>query len=49
MKTAPVFLLVEPSPIFQSVLHKWLQTTLNHPHILVAGNGVEVLRRDWVV
>ena len=44
MNAAPVFLLVEPSPILQSVLHKWLQDTLKHPRILIAANGVDALR-----
>ncbi len=44
MNAAPVFLLVEPSPILQSVLHKWLQNKLDHPHILIAENGVDALR-----
>ncbi len=44
MNAAPVFLLVEPSLILQSVLHKWLQNTLNHPRILIAENGVKALR-----
>jgi hypothetical protein len=39
MKTAPVFLFVEPSLLFQAVLHKWLQNTLNPPDLLAAGNG----------
>ncbi len=43
MNAAPVFLLVEPSPILQSVLHKWLQNKLDDPHILIAENGVEAL------
>jgi len=44
MNAAPVFLLVEPSPILQSVLHKWLQDALNNPRILIAANGVDALR-----
>jgi DNA-binding NarL/FixJ family response regulator len=44
VNTAPVFLLVEPFPILQSVLYKWLQNQFNHPRILIAENGVEALR-----
>ena len=45
MNTAPVFLLVESSPILRSVLHKWLQDTLHDPRILIAENGGEALQR----
>lgn len=44
MDKAPVFMLVEPSPILQSVLQKWLQDALHKPCLLVAENGVEALR-----
>lgn len=44
MNATPVFLLIEPSPILQSVLHRWLQNKLNYPHIFIAKNGVEALR-----
>ncbi len=49
MNAAPVFLLVEPSPILQSVLHKWLQDTLNNPRILIAANGVRGLPEARIV
>jgi len=44
MNAAPVFLLVEPSSILQSVLHKWLQDIFKHPRILIAENGVQALQ-----
>jgi two-component system, NarL family, response regulator NreC len=44
MNAAPVFLLVEPSPILRSSLHDWLQQAFPGHRILVAANGVEGLR-----
>jgi two-component system, NarL family, nitrate/nitrite response regulator NarL len=44
MNTAPVFLLVEPSPILRSILNRWLENTLICPRILLATNGVEALQ-----
>lgn len=44
MNAAPVFLLVEPSPILQSALRTWLQYRFENPHVLIAENGVEALR-----
>jgi DNA-binding NarL/FixJ family response regulator len=37
-------LLVEPSPILQSVLRKWLQDILDQPRVLIAANGADALR-----
>jgi hypothetical protein len=44
MNTAPVVLLVEPSPILRSSLHDWLDQALAGHRILTAPNGVEALR-----
>jgi two-component system, NarL family, invasion response regulator UvrY len=44
MNAAPVFLLVEPSPILRSILNRWLETVITNPHIIVAANGVEALQ-----
>jgi DNA-binding NarL/FixJ family response regulator len=44
MNAAPVFLLVEPSSILQSVLRTWLQYKFANAHVLIAENGVEALR-----
>ena len=44
MSEAPVFLLVEPSPILRSSLHDWLEHEFAGYRILVAANGVEALR-----
>ena len=44
MNVAPVFLLVEPSPILQSVLRTWLQYKFEKAHVLIAENGVEALQ-----
>lgn len=43
MKTVPVFLLVEPSPILRPVLSRWLEDVLTHAHFLVATNDEEAL------
>ena len=45
MNAAPVFLLVEPSPILRSRLHEWLGNVLTDRRILVAANGLEALWR----
>jgi len=44
MNAASVFLLVEPSPILRSRLHKWLENVLIDARILIAPNGFEALR-----
>ena len=43
MVAAPVFLLVEPSPILRSRLQDWLESVLTHPHIFAAESGLEAL------
>ena len=43
MNPAPVFLLVEPSPIFRIRLHEWLKSVLTNPRIFLATNGLEAL------
>jgi len=43
MTVAPVFLLVEPSPILRSVLCRWLENVLTGPRLLIASNGAEAL------
>lgn len=43
MNRAPVFLLVEPSPIFRPVLSRWLEAVLSHAHILITTNDEEAL------
>ena len=44
MNAAPVFLLVEPSPILRSRLQGWLENVLTDPRIFIAANGLEALR-----
>lgn len=44
MKIAPVFLLIEPSPILRSVLRKWLEYALKNPRLLTASSGDEALQ-----
>ena len=44
MNGAPVFLLVEPSPILRSSLQDWLGQALAGHRILTAANGMEALR-----
>ncbi len=44
MNSAPVFLLVEPSPIVASALGRWLENTFSNSQILVAPNGAEALQ-----
>ena len=43
MNAAPVFLLVEPSPILRSRLHEWLESVLTDARILIAANGRDAL------
>jgi len=43
MNIAPVFLIVEPSPILRSVLCRWLENVLIGPRLLIASNGAEAL------
>ena len=45
MYVAPVFLLVEPSPMLCSSLHEWLESVLTDPRIFIAANGLDAL---WV-
>jgi DNA-binding NarL/FixJ family response regulator len=44
MTRAPLFLLVEPSPILRSSLHDWLERLFVSHRILTAANGEEALR-----
>ena len=44
MNAAPVFLLVEPSPMLRSRFREWREDVLSDPRILVAANGAEALR-----
>ena len=43
MNAAPVFLLIEPSPILRLRLHKWLLNVLTEPRIFMAENGLDAL------
>ena len=43
MNTAPVFLVVEPSPILRPVLHRWLEEGITNSRILTAVNAAEAL------
>jgi len=43
MNAAPVFLLVEPSPMLCSSLHEWLESVLTDPRIFIAESGLEAL------
>ena len=43
MNAAPVFLLVEPSPVLSSSLHAWLKRVLTNPRIFIAANGLDAL------
>ena len=45
MSTAPVFLLVEPSPALRSSLHKWLNTVFIDARIFIAESGQDALWR----
>ena len=44
MNRAPVFLLVEPSPIVATALGKWLVNIFSNSQIMVAPNGAEALQ-----
>ena len=44
MIAEPVFLPVEPSPIFRLHLHGWLESVLTDAHIFMAANGLEALQ-----
>ena len=44
MNAAPVFLLVEPSPILRSRLQGWLENVLTDPRIFTAANGLEAIQ-----
>ncbi|HJR80847.1 MAG TPA: response regulator transcription factor [Anaerolineales bacterium] len=44
MNSAPVFLLVEPSPIVASALGRWLENVFSNSQIFVASNGAEALQ-----
>jgi DNA-binding NarL/FixJ family response regulator len=44
MNRAPVFLLVEPSPILASALSRWLENVFSNAQIFVASNGAEALQ-----
>ena len=43
MNAAPVFLIVEPSPIIRLRLHEWLESVLTNPRIFIAESGLEAL------
>ena len=43
MNPAPVFLLVEPSPILRLRLQEWLESMLSNPCIFMATNGLDAL------
>ena len=43
MNAAPVFLLVEPSPMLCSSLYEWLESVLTDPRIFIAESGLEAL------
>ena len=44
MDRAPVFLLVEPSPIVASALGRWLEDVFSNSKVLVASNGAQALQ-----
>jgi len=44
MNRAPVFLLVEPSPIVASAFGRWVENAFSTSQILVAPNGAEALQ-----
>ena len=44
MNRAPIFLLVEPSPIVASALGRWLENVFSNAQIFVASNGAEALQ-----
>lgn len=43
MNAAPVFLLVEPSPVLRLRLDAWLKSVIPNTRILIAVNGLEAL------
>lgn len=43
MNPAPVFLLVEPSPILRLRLQEWLEGVRTNPCIFIASNGLDAL------
>jgi DNA-binding NarL/FixJ family response regulator len=45
MNRAPVFLLVEPSPIVATALGRWLENTFSNSRVLIASNGTEALEQ----
>jgi DNA-binding NarL/FixJ family response regulator len=45
MNRAPVFLLVEPSPIVAAALGRWLENTFSNSQVLIASNGTEALEQ----
>jgi DNA-binding NarL/FixJ family response regulator len=44
MNRAPVFLLIEPSPIMASVLGRWLENAFPNSQFLIASNGADALQ-----
>jgi DNA-binding NarL/FixJ family response regulator len=45
MNRAPVFLLVEPSPIVASALGRWLENAFSNSQVLIASNGTQALEQ----
>ena len=43
MNAGPVFLLVEPSPVFRLRLYAWLKSVITNARILIAENGRDAL------
>ena len=44
MNRAPVFLLVEPSPILASALGRWLENVFSDSQVILAFNGTEAIQ-----
>ena len=44
MGIAPVFLLVEPSPIVASALGRWLENAFSDSQVILASNGTEAIQ-----
>jgi DNA-binding NarL/FixJ family response regulator len=44
MNRAPVFLLVEPSPIVATALGRWLENAFLDSQVILAANGTEALQ-----
>ncbi|HSJ87952.1 MAG TPA: response regulator transcription factor [Anaerolineales bacterium] len=44
MNRAPVFLLVEPSPIVASALGRWLENAFSDSQVVLASNGTEAIQ-----